>query len=354
MFSTMRRLFYTLIALTLVLSCQKESQKLQKPQEKRVVVSAYVVKAEEVPIYYQTKGYLEGERDVFLKPLVSGRVLGVFVDEGAFVKGGQALLKIDPTEYENVLRQLSAQLAQARVSYENMKAIAERRRFLFERELIAREEFENLQSQLKAQEELIKSLQAQVSNARLNLERTSLTAPFSGYIAQRFVNVGDYITPQSQTFRLVTLDPIRFVFQVPQEYLSYAKEGSKVKISVEPFGDFEGMVFFVSPTADQNRLIIIKARLQNPKGELKPGMYGEAKLLLKVERGFAVPEQAVVIQGNKKVVWRIQEGTAEPVQVEVIRQGQGVVYVKGNLKEGEKIALENAYVLQQGVKVEVR
>ncbi len=354
----MRKVLYAIgiFALLFALSCQRQTQKAseQQPRERRVVVSLYKLKSEEVPIEYATKGYFEGEKDVLLRPLVSGRVLSLFVEEGAFVKSGQALLKIDPADYENVLGQLEAQLAQAKANYENLKSVSERRKFLFERELIAREEFENVQTQLKAQEDLIRSIQAQIANARLNLSRTSLTAPFSGYIAQRFVNVGDYITPQSQTFRLVTLDPIRFVFQIPQEYLPYAKEDSKVKIRVEAFGEYEGTVFFLSPTADANRLITIKARLKNPKGDLKPNMYGEARLLLGVEKGFAVPEQAVVVQGNKKVVWKIQDGTAQPVQVEVIKQGQGIVYIKGELQEGDSIALENAYVLQQGVKVEVR
>lgn len=342
-------------SMAFVLSCQKQAQKPQnQPQERKVVVSLYKVKSEDVPIEYTTKGYFEGEKDIMLRPLVSGRVIALFVEEGSFVKNGQSLLKIDPADYENTLRQLESQLAQAKVNYENMKAVSERRRFLFERELIAKEEFENVQTQLKAQEEFIKSLQAQISNAKLNLQRTALTAPFSGYIAQRLVNIGDYITPQSQTFRLVTLDPIRFVFQVPQEYVIHAKEGSRVKIKVEPFGEFEGVVFFVSPTADSNRLITIKARLKNPKGELKPSMYGEVRLLIGVEKGFAVPEQAIVIQGNKKVVWKIENRTAQPVQVEVIKQGQGTVYIKGDLKDGDSIALENAYVLQQGMKVEVR
>jgi len=349
----MRKFLWLGILVLFVFSCQKKE--VQKPQERKVVVSLYTVKSEEVPIEYATKGYFEGEKDIVLRPLVSGRVLSLFVDEGSLVKVGQPLLKIDPADYENIVRQIEAQISQAKANYENQKAIVERRRLLFERELIAREEYENVKTQLKAQEELIKSLYAQLSNARLNLERTTLMAPFSGYIAQRFVNVGDYITPQSQTFRLVALDPIRFVFQVPQEYLPYAKEGSTVKIKVEPLGDLEGRVFFVSPVADSSRLITIKAKLSNPKGDLKPGMYGEARLVIKTERAFAVPERAVVLQGNKNILWRIENGVAQAVEVEVLKQGQGsMVYVKGGLKEGDKIALDNAYVLQQGMKVEVR
>ncbi|MDW8095690.1 MAG: efflux RND transporter periplasmic adaptor subunit [Aquificaceae bacterium] len=352
----MRKFIATFLMLVLVLlSCQKQEKQVQtKPQERKVVVSLYKLKLEEVPVEYTTKGYFESEKDVILRPLVNGRVVSVMVEEGSSVKTGQALLKIDEADYTNIVRGLEAQLAQARANYENTKAVFERRKFLFERELIAREEYENLQAQLRAQEELINNLQAQISNAKLNLQRTTLTAPFSGYVAQRFVNVGDYVTPQTQTFRLVTLNPIRLVFQIPQEYLSYAKEGSKVRVNVEPFGEFEGTVFFVSPVADQNRLITVKAKLQNPKGLLKPGMYGEVSLVKGVEKTFVVPEQAVVLQGNRRVVWRVQDGVAQPVRVEVIKQGKGVVYIKGELKEGEGIALENAYILQQGTRVEVR
>ncbi|MCX7990025.1 MAG: efflux RND transporter periplasmic adaptor subunit [Aquificaceae bacterium] len=352
----MRRFILPVFLMTLFLSsCQRqERSEPKKPQERKVVVSLYKLKVEDVPVEYNTKGYFEGERDVTLKPLVSGRVVSLMVEEGNFVKSGQALLRVDPADYENSVRQVEAQLAQARANYENLKAVVERRRFLFERELIAREEYESLQTQLRSQEELLKSLQAQLNNAKLNLSRTTLTAPFSGYIAQRLVNLGDYVTPQTQTLRLVTLNPIRLVFQIPQEYLPYAKESSKVRVRVEPFGDFEGKVFFLSPVADQNRLLTVKARLDNSKGLLKPGMYGEVSLIKGVERAFVVPEQAVVLQGNRRVVWKVQDGVAQPVQVEVIKQGQGLVYLKGDLKEGEGIALENAYILQQGIRVEVR
>ncbi|MFN7064946.1 MAG: efflux RND transporter periplasmic adaptor subunit [Aquificaceae bacterium] len=348
----MKRLFVFLMVFVLILSCQR--QEVQRPQERRIIVSLYEVKQEEIAIEYSTKGAFEGERDVVLRPLVSGRVVSIFVEEGSFVKAGEALLKIDPTDYENSLRQIQAQIAQTKASYENLRAMEERRRFLYERELIAKEEYESLKAQVKAQEELIKSLEAQRENIKLSLQRTTLTAPFSGYIAQRFVSVGDYITPQSQTFRLVSLDPIRFVFQVPQEYLLYVKEGSRVRIRVEPFGDYEGVVFFISPTADVSRLITIKARLSNPKRELRPGMYGEIRLTIDVERAFVVPQRSVILQGNKKIVWKIVDGVAQAVDAEVIKEEKGMVYIKAPLQEGDKIALDNAYVLQEGMKVEVR
>ena len=350
----MKRLIIILFLLPLFFACKKQDKEVKKEQERKVVVSSYEVREDEVPIYYTTKGYFEGERDINVKPLVSGRVVALFVEEGQYVKEYQPLLKIDAADYQSTINQISAQVEQARANYENLKAIVERRKFLYEKELIAREEYENLQAQLRAQEKLIKSLSAQLDKAKLDLQRTTLSAPFSGYVAQRFVNVGDYITPQTQTLRLVILNPIRFVFQIPQEYLSYANKGSKVNIKVEPFGEFEGNVFFVSPIADANRLLTVKARIPNPEEKLKVGMYGEVNLLISKERAFKIPERAVVIQGNKKVVWLIQDGIAKRVEVDIVKQEEGFVYAKGDLKEGDKIALDNAYVLQEGTRVEIR
>lgn len=350
----MGRVFILLLLFLLIFACQRQEREVKKEQDRKILVSSYELKVEDVPIYYSLKGYFEGDKDITLKPLVSGRVVEVFVEEGQFVKEGQALLRIDSADYENLIKQTSAQIQQAKVNYENLKAMLERRRFLYEKELIAREEYENLQTQIRAQEEIIKSLSVQLENAQLNLQRTILRAPFSGYIAQRFVNVGDYITPQTQTFRFVNLKPIKFVFQIPQEYLLYANKGSKIKVKVDPFGEFEGEIFFVSPVADISRLITVKAKIPNQEEKLKPGMYGEAKLLLSRERAFKIPERAVVIQGNSNIVWLIQEGVVKGVKVEIVKQEDGFVYVKGDLKEGDKIALDNAYMLQEGTRVEVR
>ncbi len=343
------------VILSLLFACgKKEDTKGTQPEQGQVVVSLYGVSPEEIDKTYSVKAYFEAVRDVMLKPEVSGRVVSINVEEGQFVKAGQVLLKIDSSDYENTLNQLQAQLLQVRSNYENQKAIVERRRELFERDLIAREDYENAKTQLKVYEEMMRSVQAQIQTAKLNLERTNLRAPFGGYIAQRLVNLGDYVNPSTSTFRLITLDPIRLVFQVPQELLAYVKEGSLVKAYVEGVGEVEGRVFFVSPTADQNRLITVKASLSNAQGLLKPGMYAQVELSVGKERAFKVPERAVVLVGAKKVVWKIENSVAKPVDVDVLRQGGGFVWIRADLQEGDRIALDNAQVLREGMRVEVR
>jgi membrane fusion protein (multidrug efflux system) len=298
-----------LLSLVFLFACGKKEQKPQEQRaQKPVVITTYTVSSQEVEEYYTTKGYFESPQDVILKPEISGRVAQLYVEEGAFVRAGQPLLKIDSSEYENTLRQLQAQLSQAKVNYEN----------------------------------------------QLMVSKTVLRAPFSGYIAQRFVSVGDYLTPQSQTFRLVSLNPIRMVFQIPQELIAFGKVGKMVDLEVEGVGTLKGKVVFVSPTADQSRLLTLKALVDNRENLIKPGMYALVKLPTQKVSAFVVPERAVVLRGTKKIVWKVEEQKVMPVEVQVLKQEGGKAYIKADLKDGDQIALDNAFLLREGVAVEIK
>ncbi|SNZ12986.1 efflux RND transporter periplasmic adaptor subunit [Hydrogenobacter hydrogenophilus] len=346
--------WFLLIALFLLGSCSREEKVQGQKKEESIPISIYYVKPQEIEVFYTTNGYFEGIRDVILRPEVSGRVLELLVDEGSFVKKGQPLLRIDPTDYQNALNQIKANLMQAKANYENQKAIYERRKFLYEQNLIAREEFENASTQLKVYQDQISAIEAQLRNAQTQLYRTVLRAPFSGYIAQKFINVGDYITPQSQAFRIVTLDPIKVVFQVPQEIISSVKMGSEVYLDVEGIGSYKGKVIFLSPSADANRLITVKALVKNQDGKIKPNMYAKVKIPTSSTVAFKVPEMAVVLIGNEKAVWKVEGNRVSPVKVQILKQEEGFVYVKGDLKEGDQVAVENAYLLNQTSKVKVK
>lgn len=347
-------IYLLVFLLSFVLSCSKKEPEKAPVQQRQIVVSLYEVKQGDIETTYSTRAYFEAVKDVLLKPEVSGRVLSVSVEEGSFVKAGQVIVTIDGSDFQNTLNQLNAQLLQAKSNYENQRAVVERRKELFERELIAKEDYENAKTQLRSYQEVIKSIEAQIENVRLNLRRTTLVAPYSGYIAQRMVNVGDYVTPSTQTVRLVTLDPIRLVFQVPQEMLPYVKVGSSIRAHTDGFGEIKGKVHLVLPVADQNRLITCKAQVANPRGELKPGMYAQVYLTLGRESAFKVPERSVVLLGTKKVVWKVENSVAKSIPVEVLKQEEGFVWVRGELKDGDKVVLENAHLLSEGLKVMVR
>ncbi|MEN3033536.1 MAG: efflux RND transporter periplasmic adaptor subunit [Aquificaceae bacterium] len=348
----MKRLL-ALACLAVLLSCAKDEKKAQTaPTE--ISVSVYRLKSENVETLFETKGFFESQKDVTLKPEISSKVIEILVEEGQAVKRGQALVKLDSSDFQKRLSQLNAELMRIKAHRENLEAIANRRKMLFERELISREEFERASTEVKLQQEAENSILAQIEAVRLDISRSIIRAPFDGYVAKRFVSLGDYVSPQSQVIRVVNLNPVDFVFQVPQESLEVLKQNSEVKITSEPFGEYTGKVFFISPVADQNRLITIKARVENPKAELRPGMFGQVRVPTGFEQAFAIPERAIIVRGTRKIVWKIENNVASLVEVKIVKKEGSVSYVQGNLKEGDLIAIENAYALQQGKKVIVR
>ena len=342
-----------LLLALLILSCSQE--KFEKNEsEKPVYVKTQKVYKEKIKIYYTTIGYIEAENEVEIRPEVSGIVRKIYAEEGKKVKKGEKLLKIDDRTFVESLKELKAQLRKALAEYENQKKVVKRREFLFKKNLISKEEYDIALTRLKVLEEEINSLKARIREIELNISKTMLRAPFEGYISKRYVNEGDYVSPQTKVFKIVSLNPLRVVFKVPQEIEKNLKLGMKVKFEVEGKGSFFGKIFYISPEADKERMIMVKARFKNSKETLKPNMYALVEVPIKEDFVFKVPERSVALAGNKKIVWKIKKGVARSVEVKILKKEDGFLYVKGDLQNGDKIAVENVYLLRDGVKVRER
>ncbi len=342
-----------LLILLFLFSCRGEPPK-ETRKEKVLEVSTVPVLRERVSLVYETKGFFESPRDVILKPEVSGTVAELFVKEGSFVEAGEPLLKIDDRELRAQFRELKAKLEEVSLNYSYQLEVVRSRKELYQKELIAREEFRRELTRLKALKKQMDSLRASLKSVQVKLEKTLLRAPFSGFVAERFVSEGDLVGPQTSTFRLISLRPLYFTFRIPQEVSLYVKKGKEVVIEVPALGEYRGSIFFVSPYADETRQVKVKALVENEKGDLKAGMYGVVRLKTKEVQAFKVPERSVVLSGNRKVVWVVSNGRVESREVRILREEKGFLFVEGNLKEGERIVLDNAYALREGMRVKVR
>lgn len=344
-----------LLLIVFLFNCKSQKEASKETEGERVIkVSVVSPQKEEVEIYYTVKGSFEAVKEVYLKPEVSGIVEKIFTDEGRFVKEGEKLLKIEDKFLNLELKRLEASYRELLANLEYYRAFYERRKNLYERELISKESFEEAGKLLKTSEEEVKALQAQIQDAKLRISKSTVRAPFSGYVAKRFVSEGDYVNPSTNLFHIVSLNPIRLSFSIPQEHLSKLEKEAIISAEVEGVGEIKGKVSYLSPVLTQERTITVKADFQNPEGKIKPGMFAIVKLLVGKREAFKVPEQAITLLGNKKVVWKVENGRAVPVEVELLKTEGGYAYVLGNLKEDDKIAVENAYLLRPGAKVSLQ
>ena len=155
---------------------------------------------------------------------------------------------------------------------------------------------------------------AQVDLLKIRLDRTTVRAPFSGVVGQRFVSLGDYVTTSSRLAALQTVNPQRAVFQVPERYAERLKLGQRVQFRVAALGneEFTGVVDFVDPIVQlPARTILVKAMVPNGRRQLAAGMFIEARLATATRPlAVLVPEEAILPVQGANFLFVVTDGKA--------------------------------------------
>ena len=293
-------------------------------------------------------GRIEAIQAVELRPDEQGRVTQLLFEEGQYVSRGAPLVKIDDA-------MLRAQAERARADRDLATQQLERSRRL-------REQNASAPADLERAEAAARAAAASLALLELQIERTTVRAPFAGVVGQRFVSVGDYVTSASKLLTLQTVDPQRAVIEVPERHAVRLRRGQWLDFTVaaEPDRTFRGQVDFIDPVVqDANRTILVKARTPNPDRLLRPGMFIEARLATAVRAGaVVVPEDAVQPQRTANIVWAVAGGKASRRIVQLGVRSAGVVEVLSGVEPGELVVVGGLERMNEGMplapKVRVR
>jgi membrane fusion protein (multidrug efflux system) len=190
---------------------------------------------------------------------------------------------------------------------------------------------------------------------QLQIARSTVRAPFSGVVGQRFVSVGDYVTTATRLLTLQTVDPQRAVIEVPERHAVRLRPGQTVAFTVaaEPGRTFNAIVDFIDPVVQTaNRTIMVKGRAPNPNRVLRPGMFIEARLATATRmNAIVVPEDAVQPLRTANVVWVVTGGKASRRVVLLGARSQGVVEVMSGVKAGELVVVGGLERMAEGMPV---
>ena len=308
-----------------------------------VVVEAGAVVVRAVEDEVKAVGSLRANESVVIRPEIAGRITQFLFEEGAVVEKGAALVRLDDSG-------LQAELAQANTSLTLSKRNFERARELFRRDATST----RARDEAQAKQELDR---AAVELARTRLAKMQIKAPFAGTVGLRMVSVGAYVSPGQDIVDLVNAHPIKVDFSIPERFLPAVRVGQALDVNVDAYPDrtFKGEVYAVSPQLDQQgRSLALRARIPNPDGILKPGLFARVRLVTQIRpRAVVIPEQAVFARGDGWFVFKVVDAKAKLAKIETGIRRAGQVEVVSGLSEGDVVVSAGHIKLRDGAPVKV-
>ena len=282
-------------------------------------VNLLIVKHESFTEILPVTGSIEANESVVLKSEVSGKITGIFFNEGQRIAKGTLLIKV----YDD---DLQAQLAKASANLKLSEDVEARQRQLLEKEGISRQEYDGSFANLQAAQADVALLQSQIS-------KTEIKAPFDGTIGFRKVSPGEYITPGVDIASLVNDNPAKIQFVVPEKYSQMLGRNTVIKYRLEgQYTDRTATVYAVAPTIDQNtRTLQLKALTPNPNGTLIPGAFAKIEVQMQTQNNVVlIPAKSILSESKGQKVYLYRGGKVQPVMVETgTRTNDRVEIVKG-------------------------
>jgi multidrug efflux system membrane fusion protein len=326
-------------------------------------VPVAVVSKTTVPVYLEYVGATEAIREVTLQAKVGGYLQETGITDGADVKEGDLLYRIDPDDYQAALDQARARLQGDQAALEYATSSQKRNAALSATGAVAKDTNDEKTSLMHQAQANIMADKAAIRTAQLNLGYTELRAPFDGRLGKSLVHEGALVTPQSTNINtLVQMSPIYATFNPSETDLvliqKYRAQGDLVvdiMLAGEDTPRVSGKLTFLDNTVDRTTgTITARATVENTHRELLPGQYIKVRLhLTDKPDALLVPQIALGSSQMGRFVYVIGEkGTVEQRFIETgALMGDKVVINKG-LNAGDKVITGNLQKIGPGMPVQ--
>ena len=319
----------------------------------------------DVPVFLDGLGNAVPLVTVTVRPQVEGPLTAIAFQEGQQVKKGDLLARIDPRPFTIQLHQAQAALARDQAQAKNAKVNLTRYTALHEQGLATQEQLDDQRATAEQLAGTIKSDQAQIENAQLQLAYTEVRSPVDGVTGVRQVDQGNVVHPSDPNGIVVVtqLDPMAIVFTLPQDNLPQINREIASGLEIEAYsrdGDRllgRGKLSLVDNQVSLTTATVrLKGIVPNPDKALWPNEFVRARLLLATRAGaLSIPAPAVQRGPQGTFVYVVmpdQTAALRPVEVETV-QDQWAVIGKG-IQAGDQVVVEGQNQLRPGAKVALR
>jgi membrane fusion protein, multidrug efflux system len=347
-------------------NADSKQQKAHAAGPRSISVSVAPVQRQDVPVYLSGLGTVTAFNTANIKSRVDGQIMKVNVREGQEVHQGELLIEIDSRPYQVQMEQMQAQLFRDQAQLRDARLNLERYTSLIPSGSIAQQQVDTQKATVDQLDGTVRNDQAQIDSAKLNITYCHITAPFSGRIGLRQVDTGNIVhaSDTNPMLILTQLQPIAVIFTLPEDVLrNVSQQMGKRTLEVDAFsrddqtklasGKLLTIDNQIDPTTGTAKL---KAVFDNKDNKLWPNQFVNADLLVETRKNSTVVPTAALLRGPQGTfVYTVNtDNTVQDKPVTVaLTQGDTTVITSG-VNPGDTVVTDGQDKLQRGSRIEPR
>lgn len=305
-------------------------------------VNVQILKYQNLDDIFKTKGVLIPDEEVDLSFETSGKIINIYFKEGAPVRKGTLLAKVNDNTLQAELKKLEAQmpLAQDRVY---------RQKALLAKDAVSQEAYESVNTELE-------KLKADIDLVKARIYQTELRAPFDGIIGLRQVSEGTYASPTTIISRLSKISPLKLEFSVNERQSNEIKQGTPIRFMLDnDLNVYEASVFAVESRLDGSTLSLrARALYPNPGGSLKPGRSANIEIKLQeIKNTLVIPSLSTIAEMGRDIAYIYKGGKAQQITLTKGMRTNSSVQVVEGLQPGDTLITSGVMQLRDGISVTI-
>jgi multidrug efflux system membrane fusion protein len=321
----------------------------------------------DLPVYFNGLGTVTAFNTVTVRSRVDGQIVKINFTEGQTVHQGDALVEIDPRPYQVQLEQAEGQLAKDQAQLRDVQVDYERYQLLFKEGVIPKQQVDTQQAQVGQYQGAIRADQGTIDNAKLQIVYSHITAPITGRVGLRLVDMGNIVHAADTTGLLVItqLQPIAVIFALPQDQLSQvlSKLHSGTQLPVDAYDRDDvtkiatGKLLTIDNQIDTTTgTYKLKSEFSNEKNSLFPNQFVNVHLLVDTKHNVTIVPSTAIQRGPQGTyVYLAQPDNTVKIQPVTVALASGSsVGVSTGLQAGDNVVVDGQDKLQDGSKIEAR
>lgn len=357
------------ILIAIFTGCTKDDS--DNNSRRAAVINAMVVGTGDAEQVFRFTGDVRAQRDIRLLSQVAERIVEFRADKGDLVRENQVLAIIENTLLVRSVDQAEAGLTAARATFSNLESEYLRSKRLFEERAVSSQQYESIKTQYENARSAVRQAEAILDQAKRQYNNSYIRAPFNGIVSNRYMELGDMVTPGTPVFSFIQVDTMRVMAQISErEFGTIAiGHGARLRIASYPDKVFDGKVARKTPILDPlTRLATIEVQFPNTDRLLVAGMFGELEIITdRKEEVTLIPVSSIQYRTTVGVQGaRIDEQINRVAYVYIVKNGQAVrrelskgyqagadIEITRGVEPGDTLVIRGQHTLDDGDPVEI-